>query len=197
MLRTSKGNVCAQEDLSKIYIRSEQDSGSEVFNLQGIFLQPQFNFNCHRRNYINFLYLFVFILPSVVYIYFSSFLHLKFGSCLYIRRFSTSSTVLSVEHIVILSLAGEQWSWWTNVAIILKRMGNLCHPHFVLFLLDGLYFLPFLLIALASECFIESLAYILHKSVTYGFALLTIELNYNNLMSVIIVPEKQPINRQD
>ena len=108
MFRASKGNVCAQEDLSKIYIRSEQDSGSEVFNLQGIFLQPQFNFNCHRRNYINFLYLFVFILPSVVYIYFSSFLYLKFGSCLYIRRFSTSSTVLSVEHIVILSLAGEQ-----------------------------------------------------------------------------------------
>ena len=76
------------------------------------------------------------------------------------------------------------------MAIILKQIGNLCHPRFVLFLQDGLYFLPFLLIALASEYFIESLAYILHKSVTYGFALLTIELNYNNLMSVIIVPEK-------
>ena len=76
----------------------------------------------------------------------------------------------------------------------------MCHPHFVLFLLDGLYFLPFLLTALTSECFTESLPYILHKSVTYGFALLTIKLNYNNLISVIIftiVPEKQPINRQN
>ena len=43
-----------------------------------------------------------------VYNYFFSFIYLKFGSCLYIIRFSTSSAVLSVEHIVILSLVGVQ-----------------------------------------------------------------------------------------